>query len=221
MTHTVRLCINIFIDYRLNRLLLLDKCSIIEDFSGFTMYQSSLKAGGVVEPSAHDNEALLLVETSCQLLDLLVQLQSLPNPVYRNEGENLVDCLVWDHQELEAAGSTWLTVQLSSLQLLPPVMYPQYQHQPYSHVYVPGSCFSPSMICFRRGCMLTRSSLTIRANITRAMIWLVYACGGAQSNSIILSHSALTHKEWKVERKCTTQTDRLVEVRPSIGTDCQ
>ena len=70
------------------------------------MYQSSLKAGGVVEPSAHDNEALLLVEPSCQLLDLLVQLQSLPNPVYRNEGENLVDCLVWDHQELEAAGST-------------------------------------------------------------------------------------------------------------------
>ena len=93
----------------------MDKCSIIEDFSGFTMYQSSLKAGGVVEPSAHDNEALLLVETSCQLLDLLVQLQSLPNPVYRNEGENLVHCLVWDHQELEAVGSTWLTVQLSSL----------------------------------------------------------------------------------------------------------
>ena len=85
------------------------------------MYQSSLKAGGVVEPSAHDNEALLLVESSCQLLDLLVQLQSLPNPVYRNEGENLVDCLVWDHQELEAAGSTlvdWATViPVCSLQL--------------------------------------------------------------------------------------------------------
>ena len=40
---------------------------------------------------------------------------------------------------------------------------------------VPGNWCSPSIICLLLGCILTRSSLIIKANITKASIWLVYA----------------------------------------------
>lgn len=39
--------------------------------------QSSLQAGGIVVTSAHDQDTLLLIQLSCQLLDLLVQGQHL------------------------------------------------------------------------------------------------------------------------------------------------
>lgn len=40
---------------------------------------------------------------------------------------------------------------------------------------IPGNRRSPSIICLLLGCILTRSSLIIKANITKASIWLVYA----------------------------------------------
>jgi len=133
-------------------------------------------------------------------------------------------CLVWNHKELaekEHTGWLWNCHPFNSAhraaskmdawsiqQQIPMHLinnFPfQWLHTPSvntnlkSLYYVPGSFFSPSMICLRRGCMLTRSSLNIRANITRARIWLVYACGSTQSNNILPSHwleGVLT--EWK------------------------
>lgn len=48
-------------------------------------HQRSLQAGGVVEASAHDEHALLLVQLGGQLLDLLIQTQNLLYQIYTEQ----------------------------------------------------------------------------------------------------------------------------------------